>query len=294
MSEPRNLKNAASDLLQIARSPERRRLRPQAKIEALRPYKDEILEAHSQGLGYRKIAHIFQTRHFPISTAHVGRAIRLFLEEDLPNSQQQAKTDPAASKHAKTDAAFSKTPEQIRPHTPKMVLVTQHRDKILEATRKGKTTEQIAEELSRMPGGFRIKKAQLARAIRIFLKEAPSEPSPAQNTTVMEEAHRAYKSDEQPSVAVREQQFARERQRALRFAARLSTPAALPNLTPQRRKSSDPFKRLKPAPQRPTRTREEELAKQRTPTRRSRQHKPIDPGPQHPSNRRTPPSAISQ
>jgi hypothetical protein len=43
---PRNLKSAAEYLLQVARSSEGRRYRKQPKIDALRQYKEEILEAH--------------------------------------------------------------------------------------------------------------------------------------------------------------------------------------------------------------------------------------------------------
>jgi hypothetical protein len=46
LTDPDHLKSAAEYLLQVARSSEGRRYRKQPKIDALREYKDEILEAH--------------------------------------------------------------------------------------------------------------------------------------------------------------------------------------------------------------------------------------------------------
>ena len=48
MTDPDHLKSAAEYLLEIARSSEGRRYRKQPKIDALRQYKEEILEAHRQ------------------------------------------------------------------------------------------------------------------------------------------------------------------------------------------------------------------------------------------------------
>src|SRR5260370_27589610 len=44
---------------EVARSSEGRRYRKQPKIDALRQYKDEILEAHRSGLSVHRIAQIF-------------------------------------------------------------------------------------------------------------------------------------------------------------------------------------------------------------------------------------------
>jgi hypothetical protein len=44
--DPNILKSAAEYLLEIARSSDGRRYRRKPKIEALREYKEEILEAH--------------------------------------------------------------------------------------------------------------------------------------------------------------------------------------------------------------------------------------------------------
>jgi hypothetical protein len=49
LTDPDHLKSAAKYLLlQVARSSEGRRYRKQPKIDALRRYKEEILEAHRQ------------------------------------------------------------------------------------------------------------------------------------------------------------------------------------------------------------------------------------------------------
>jgi hypothetical protein len=51
LTDPDHLKSAAEYLLQVARSAEGRRYRKQPKIDALRQYKEEILEAHRQAAG---------------------------------------------------------------------------------------------------------------------------------------------------------------------------------------------------------------------------------------------------
>ena len=77
-----NLKAAAEYLLQVARSSEGRRYRKQPKMDALREYKPEILEAHRHGLNIHRIAEIFRERGVDISKIHLMRAIRRFIEEE--------------------------------------------------------------------------------------------------------------------------------------------------------------------------------------------------------------------
>jgi hypothetical protein len=55
LTEPDHLKSAAEYLLQVARNSDGRRYRKQPKIEALRQYKEEILEAHRSGLSVHRI-----------------------------------------------------------------------------------------------------------------------------------------------------------------------------------------------------------------------------------------------
>jgi len=77
-----NLKAAAEYLLDVARSSEGRRYRKQPKMDALREYKAEIVEAHRHGLNIHRIAEIFRERGVDISKIHLMRAIRRFIEEE--------------------------------------------------------------------------------------------------------------------------------------------------------------------------------------------------------------------
>jgi hypothetical protein len=61
---------------------EGRRYRKQPKIDALRQYKDEILEAHRSGLAVHRIAQILRERGVDISIPHLVRTIRRFIEEE--------------------------------------------------------------------------------------------------------------------------------------------------------------------------------------------------------------------
>jgi hypothetical protein len=82
LTDPDHLKSAAEYLLQVARSAEGRRYRKQPKIDALRQYKEEILEAHSSGLSVHRIAQIFRERGVDISVPHLVRTVRRFLDEE--------------------------------------------------------------------------------------------------------------------------------------------------------------------------------------------------------------------
>ncbi len=82
MTDPDHLKSAAEYLLQVARSSEGRRYRKQPKIDALRQYKEEILEAHRSGLSVHRIAQIFRERGVDISVPHLVRTVRRFVDEE--------------------------------------------------------------------------------------------------------------------------------------------------------------------------------------------------------------------
>ena len=79
--DPNILKSAAAYLVELARSSKGGRYRKSAKIEALREFKAEILEAHRSGISIHRIAQIFRERNVDISTQHLMRAIRLFIKE---------------------------------------------------------------------------------------------------------------------------------------------------------------------------------------------------------------------
>jgi hypothetical protein len=87
-----NLKAAAEYLLEVARASEGRRYRKQPKMDALREYKAEILEAHRHGLNVHRIAEIFRERGVDISKIHLMRAIRRFIEEQEKGSAGQGAT----------------------------------------------------------------------------------------------------------------------------------------------------------------------------------------------------------
>jgi hypothetical protein len=82
LTDPDHLKSAAEYLLEIARSSEGRRYRKQPKIDALRQYKEEILEAHRSGLSVHRIAQIFRERGVDISVPHLVRTVRRFVHEE--------------------------------------------------------------------------------------------------------------------------------------------------------------------------------------------------------------------
>ena len=79
--DPNILKSAAAYLVELARSSKGGRYRKSAKIDALREFKEEILEAHRSGISIHRIAQIFRERNVDISTQHLMRAIRLFIRE---------------------------------------------------------------------------------------------------------------------------------------------------------------------------------------------------------------------
>jgi hypothetical protein len=51
------------------------------KIDALRQYREEILEAPRSGLSFHRIAQIFRERGVDISVPHLVRTVRRFVDE---------------------------------------------------------------------------------------------------------------------------------------------------------------------------------------------------------------------
>jgi hypothetical protein len=82
LTDPDHLKSAAEYLLEIARNSEGRRYRKQPKIDALRQYKEEILEARRSGLSVHRIAQIFRERNVDIFVPHLVRTFRRFVGEE--------------------------------------------------------------------------------------------------------------------------------------------------------------------------------------------------------------------
>jgi hypothetical protein len=111
LTDPNNLKSAAEYLLQVARSSEGRRYRKQPKIDALRQYKEEILEAHRSGLSVHRIAQIFRERGVDISVPHLVRTVRRFVDEEERAggkvSTAERHPEPAAAEATKPKATVT-------------------------------------------------------------------------------------------------------------------------------------------------------------------------------------------
>jgi hypothetical protein len=99
-----HLKSAAEYLLQVARTSEGRRYRKQPKIDALRQYKEEILEAHSSGLSVHRIAQIFREQGVDISVPHLVRTVRRFVDEEERTSGRASGQRPPPTKETKSQA----------------------------------------------------------------------------------------------------------------------------------------------------------------------------------------------
>jgi hypothetical protein len=118
--DPNLLKSAAAYLVQVARSSKGGRFRKSAKIEALRECKEEILEAHRNGLSIHRIAQIFRERKVDISTQHLMLAIRLFIAEEergrgKSSSAQERQPRPVAAGEEKKRSVTYEPLEQISP-----------------------------------------------------------------------------------------------------------------------------------------------------------------------------------
>jgi hypothetical protein len=83
LTDPDNLKSAAPIFVRsLAALKPARRHRKQPKIDALRQFKGEILEAQRSGLSVHRIAQIFRERGVDISVPHFVLTIRRFIDEE--------------------------------------------------------------------------------------------------------------------------------------------------------------------------------------------------------------------
>jgi hypothetical protein len=136
---------AAEYLRQVARSSEGRRYRKQPKTDALRQYKEEILEAHRSGLSVHRIAQIFRERGVDISVPHLVRTVRRFIDE---GERVGGKGSPAGS------------PAPRRPVSP-MVKERHQESAVAEETKpKAPVTYQVSEQPS-----SRVQEEEFAEAI---------------------------------------------------------------------------------------------------------------------------------
>ena len=155
MTDPDHLKSAAEYLLQVARSSEGRRYRKQPKIDALRRYKEEILEAHRSGLSVHRIAQIFRERGVDISVPHLVRTVRRFVDEE-------------------ERVAGKGTPAPRGPASP-VAKERQQESAAAEATKaKGPVTYQVSEQPS-----ARVQEEEFAMQLRLarYLAAGGSPPS---------------------------------------------------------------------------------------------------------------------
>ena len=85
---------------EVARSSEGRRYRKQPKIDALRQYKEEILEAHRSGLSVHRIAQIFRERGVDIS-APFGAYRTAFCRRRRAGGWPVPRSAPSSESHGK-------------------------------------------------------------------------------------------------------------------------------------------------------------------------------------------------
>jgi hypothetical protein len=200
LTDPDHLKSAAEYLLQVARSSEGRRYRKQPKIDALRQYKEEILEAHRSGLSVHRIAQIFRERGVDISVPHLVRTVRRFVDEGERvhgrSPAQRGPTSPAAKERHPESAAA----EEAKPKAP--------------------VTYQVAEQPS-----SRVQEEEFAKQLRLARYLAASSLPPSRPLEPVREART--RKQERPSAKpgakakagtgskkAREEELAKERRRA--------------------------------------------------------------------------------
>jgi len=197
LTDPDNLKSAAEYLLEIARSSEGRRYRKQPKIDALRQYKEEILEAHRSGLSVHRIAQIFRERGVDIAVPHLVRTVRRFVDEE--------------------ERVAGRSPAPRRPVSP--MAKERHQESAAEATKpKAPVTYQVSEQPS-----TRVQEEEFAKQLRLarYLASGGSPPSrplasvrqPRTPKRVRSVAKAGPKT-ETVSKKAREEELAKERRRA--------------------------------------------------------------------------------
>jgi len=200
LTDPDHLKSAAEYLLQVARSSEGRRYRKQPKIDALRQYKEEILEAHRSGLSVHRIAQIFRERGVDISVPHFVRTVRRFVDEE----ERAGKGSPAphgpGSLAAKERHPESAAAEEKKPKAP--------------------VTYQVSEQPS-----IRVQEEEFAKQLRLarYLAAASLPPSrppePVRQPRTPKQERRVAKAGDKTkaetvSKKAREEELAKERRRA--------------------------------------------------------------------------------
>ena len=208
MTDPDHLKSAAEYLLEVARTSEGRRYRKQPKIDALRQYKEEILEAHRSGLSVHRIAQIFRERGVDISVPHLVRTVRRFVDEG--------------------ERVHGRSPAQRGPTSP----AAKERDpeSATEATKpKAPVTYQVSEQPS-----SRVQEEEFAKQLRLArylaaggsppsrpLEAAPKAKAPKRGRPVAKAGVKT--KAETVGKKTREEELAKERRRARRVGQKVSS-----------------------------------------------------------------------
>jgi hypothetical protein len=211
LNDPNNLKSAAEYLLQVARTSEGRRYRKQPKIDALRQYKEEILEAHRSGLSVHRIAQILRERGVDISVPHLVRTVRRFVdEEERVAGRLPAPRGPASS--TAKEGHPEPIPEARKPKSP--------------------VTYQVSEQPS-----SRVQEEEFAKQLRLarYLAAGGSPPSrpleavpevrtPKQPRAITKAVAKA--KAETRGKKTREEELAKERRRAGGVGQKVSSTGA--------------------------------------------------------------------
>jgi hypothetical protein len=211
LTDPDHLKSAAGYLLQVARNSEGRRYRKQPKIDALRQYKEEILEAHRRGLSVHRIAQIFRERGVDISVPHLVRTVTRFVDEE--------------------ERAGKGSPGPGRPASDSSVTKERHPESAAaeETKPKAPVTYQVSEQPS-----TRVQEEEFAKQLRLarYLAAAslpssrPLEPAP-ETKAPKREGPVAKAKPKATGKKAREEELAKERRRAGRVGHKL--PSAGPS-----------------------------------------------------------------
>jgi arginine repressor len=162
-------------MFEFARGPNLRHQHEAPKTEAVRPYKDAILQALRKTT-LEEIARLLTKGGVEISKPQLARAVQLFKKESRAeragtrSPTTQSSRDPKLHQLAAELLAHAQGPSRRYPHpAPKQDQLRQRREQLLEDRKQGKTIPEIVQELRRQ--GINISHAQALRIITLFQKE---------------------------------------------------------------------------------------------------------------------------